>query len=106
MAAIKLPETTEWEFMEAVLVGEQDVSYRPYTATVHLWKCSDCGLVWPTQHQAENCPARKHRVSYVTYHGGYFENGVHKGGTEFVRQAIRRDPVKRSMPVPKPREER
>jgi hypothetical protein len=61
-------------------------TYIERTVENYLWAC-DCGLIWQIRWHAESCEDRHHVASWEQHYGGYTENGVHKGGTSYPRQA-------------------
>ena len=68
-----------------------------------LWYCSECGLLWDRQWQAEQCGdgtyqecypvkqiKRNHRTSFPQYYGGYVENDVYKPSATYIRKSYGR----------------
>lgn len=82
---VKMMEKAECVFMMPQAYGD---SYVPETVVKNLWKCLSCGYVWSTRQDAQNCD---HSGSYVRIYGGYFENGMHKGGNQFRIKAVRKE---------------
>lgn len=68
--------------------------YEEVTVEKNPWKCMECGLVWQTKHEAEECEGRKHAESYTKRYGvRYVENGRPVGGYEVTFKAIRKEEI-------------
>ena len=68
-----------------------------------LWYCSECGLLWDRQWQADQCGEgtyrecspnrdikRNHRSSFPQHYGGGVENDVYKPAATYVRHSYGR----------------
>ena len=72
-----------------------------------LWYCSECGLLWDRQWQADQCGEgtyqecaplknvkRNHRSSFPQHYGGGVENDVYKPAATYIRQSYGRVKIK------------
>lgn len=95
---ISAKERAEVEFMEPHSYdGWNTVTWEKVSVIKTRWMCNECGLVWNMQHEAENCAKRGHATSYVKHYGGYYENGVRRGGAQYTLYAVRREKVPRAQ---------
>ena len=90
-AKIAMKEKAKVTIMEPIFTGYDSVTWKETEIVKNLWQCTGCGLVWQMKHEAEKCEGRKHAPRYVRYYGGYFENGVHRGGKQIEFYAVRRE---------------
>lgn len=87
----RVGDKREHQVMEITHVhADGNATYTERTITGFAWACDDCGLTWEKKWHAESCAQHGHNPSFEQHYGGYSENGVHKGGKSYTRQAITR----------------
>jgi hypothetical protein len=85
----RIGDKREHEIMEITHVSaDGNATYAERTISGYAWSCDGCGLIWEKRWHAEGCAERSHAPSFAQHYGGYTENGQHKGGTSYTRQAI------------------
>jgi len=88
MAATRLDKRIDTAAMVPHFTGaELSVSYHEERYEGYLWACDSCGLVWERKWHADECGERGHVLSFSQRYGGFVENGVWQGGSEYVRRS-------------------
>jgi len=72
------------------MMPDTNGNFFPEVSIKNLWRCETCGYVWTTKIDAQKCD---HTGVYVRVYGGYYNNGIHVGGSEHVFKAVRKDKI-------------